>query len=147
MKTNHVSTRAGKTVLAVAAVIAMFVCNPFTSQANGLPSHGHQDKTAPGLTDGQVSVQYTGSDNDNVTFSVKFENPLAEKFWFIVKNDAGDIIYRQQFSDLHFAKSIVLQKDDNVIQPSFIIRKGNAEIVHRFVVSRKFTENTTVTKL
>jgi hypothetical protein len=147
MKTNHVSTRAGKTILAVATVIALFVCNPFTSQANGIASHGHKDKTASGLTEGQVSVQYTGSNDESVSFSVKFENSGAEKFWFIVKNDAGEIIYRQQFNDVHFAKSIVLQKDDNVIQPSFIIRKGNDEIVHSFVVSRKVTENTVVTKL
>jgi hypothetical protein len=147
MKTNHVSTRAGKTVLAVATVIALFVCNPFTSQAKGNPARNHKDKTASSLNDGQVSVQYIGSNNDDVTFSVKFENSGAEKFWLIVKDDIGNIIYRQQFNDAHFAKSIILQKDENVIRPSFIIRKGNDEIVHSFVVSRNFTENTVVTKL
>ncbi|HMH22112.1 MAG TPA: hypothetical protein VK563_10060 [Puia sp.] len=142
MKTNSVSTRVVKTISAIVAVIVLFVSNPLSSQANGI-----NDKKPSGLTEGQVSVKYVGSDDNNVIFSVKFENPNADKFWLIVKNDVGDVIYRQQFTDVHFSKSLFLEKDASEIHPTFVIRKGNDEITHRFVVNRTLTENVVVTKL
>jgi hypothetical protein len=142
MKTNFVSTRVVKAISVIVAAIVLFVSNPLSSQANGI-----NDKKPSGLTDGQVSVQYVGSNENNVIFSVKFENPTAQKFWLLVKNDAGEIIYRQQFSDVHFSKSLFLEKDASEIHPTFVIRKGSDEIAHSFVVNRTLTENVVVTKL
>jgi hypothetical protein len=142
MKTNYVSTRVVTVFSAIAMAVVLFLANPLASQANGV-----NDKKPSGLTEGQVSVQYVGSDDNHVIFSVKFENATAQKFWLIVKNDAGEIIYRQQFTDTHFSKSLFLEKDATEIHPTFVIRKGNDEVSHSFVVNRTVTENVVVTKL
>lgn len=141
MKTNFVSTRIVK-IFSVAAVALVFlVSNPLNSLANG----GNGKKLT--LTDEQVSVQYIGTNNDYVVFRVAFENPTAEKFWLIIRNDAGDVIYRKQFSDVHFTKSVSLQKEDTDIHPTFVIRNGNSEISRQFAVTNIVTENTVITEL
>jgi len=142
MKTNFVSTRVVKAISLVVAAIVLFVSNPLSSQANGI-----NDKKPSGLSEGQVTVKYVGSADNSVIFSVKFENPTAQKFWLIVKNDGGEVVYRQQFSDVHFSKSLFLEKDATEIHPTFVIRKGNEEVTHSFLVNSTLTENITVTKL
>jgi hypothetical protein len=143
MNTNFVSTRVGKAISVAVAAVVILVSNPFSSQANG---DGVNNKKAS-LTDGQVSVKYLGTNDNNVIFKVEFENPTAEKFWLIIKNDAGDVIYHQQFSDTHFTKSVFFQNTDSEMRPTFVIRNGNNEIVRQFSVNRTLTESTVVTKL
>lgn len=140
MKTKMISTRVVRALSAAVVALVFFISSPLTTLAND-----GVKKTA--ITDGQVSVQYVGINNDCVVFRVKFENPTAEKFWLIVKNDAGDVIYRKQFSDIHFAKSISLRKEDSDIHPSFVISNGDSEIVRQFSVTSTITENTIITEL
>lgn len=143
MNTNFVSTRVVKAFSIVAAAVVLFVSNPLTSSAN----EGHPNKKA-GLTDAQVTVQYVGAKDDNVVFRVEFENPTTDKFWLIIKNDAGEVVYHKQFSDAHFSKTVYFQKDEAEIHPSFIIRdSNNNEIVRQFSVNTTVVENTTVTRL
>lgn len=99
------------------------------------------------LTDEQVNVQYVGSTEAAVQFRVEFENPTAAKFWLIIKNDNGDILYRKQFSDVHFNKTVSFSKEESEIHPTFIIRNGDNEISRQFSVTRSVVENTVVTKL
>jgi hypothetical protein len=138
MNTNSLSARIAK-VLSIVAVAVVFL-SPLTSLANG------GDKKI-NLNDEQVSVQYVGNNNDYVVFRVQFENPTAEKFSLIIKNDAGDVIYRKQFSDAHFAKSVSLQKEGVDMHPTFVIRNANGEISRQFAVSSVVTENTVITEL
>jgi len=142
MNTKSVSTRVVKAISVTLAAVVILVSNPFTSQANG----GGNDKKAS-LTEAQVSVKYLGTNDNNIVFKVEFDNPTAEKFWLIIKNDAGDVVYHQQFSDAHFSKSVFFQNTDSEIHPTFVIRNGNNEIVRQFAVNRTLTENTVVTKL
>ena len=141
MNTNSFSTRVVKALSVVAVAAVLVVSNPLSTLANG----GHDKKL--GLTEEQVSVQYVGSNDNSVVFRVEFENPTSSKFWLIIKNDAGDVIYRKQFSDVHFAKSISFQKEESEIHPTFVIRNGENEIVRQFAVTSTVTENTVVTKL
>jgi len=140
MKNNFVSTRVVKALSIVAVAAVILVSNPLNTFANG----GDKKIT---LNEEQVSVQYIGSKDNSVVFRVEFENPTAAKFWLIIKNDAGDVIYRKQFSETHFAKSINFQKEEADIHPTFVIRNGDNEIVRQFAVTRTVTENTVVTKL
>ena len=140
MNTNSLSARIVKVLSVVAVAVVFLISNPLTSLANG------GDKKI-NLNDEQVSVQYVGNNNDYVVFRVQFENPTAEKFWLIIKNDAGDVIYRKQFSDVHFAKSVSLQKEGVDMHPTFVIRNGNSEISRQFAVSSVVTENTVITEL
>lgn len=141
MNTNSFGTRVVKALSVAVVAFVFFISNPLTSLANG------DNHKKSGLTDGQVSVTYVGADDNSVVFRVEFENPTAEKFWLIIKNDAGDVIYRKQFSDAHFAKSVFFQKEEADIHPTFVIRNGENEIARQFAVTRTITENTVVTKL
>jgi len=134
------STRVVRAFSAAIVALVLFISSPLTSLAND----GVKKIV---LTDEQVSVQYVGINNDCVVFRVKFENPTAEKFWLIIKNDAGDVIYRKQYSDAHFAKSISLRKEESDIHPSFVISNGGSEIVRQFSVTSTVTENTIITEL
>jgi len=133
MKSNFVI----KTLTAAAVAVVFFA---------GSASANDGSKKA-GLTDEQVNVQYVGSTENQVAFRVEFENPTAEKFWLIVKNDAGDVVYRKQFNDVHFNKSVYVIKEDADIRPTFIIRNSAGEVVRTFAVTNTITENTVVTKL
>jgi hypothetical protein len=141
MNTKSLSTRVVKALSVAAVAVVLLVSNPLTSLANG----GNNKKIT--LNDDQVSVSFVGTNNDYVVFRIAFENPTVEKFWLIVKNDAGDVIYRKQFSDAHFAKSVSLQKEDADMHPTFIIRNGNSEVSRQFAVTRTITENTIITEL
>ena len=143
MNTNSLKTRVVKGIAVAVAAVVILVSNPLTSQANG---GGINNKKAS-LTEEQVSVKYLGTNDNNVIFKVEFENPTAEKFWLIIKNDAGDVVYHQQFSDVHFSKSVFFENTDSEIHPTFVIRNGNNEIVRQFAVSKTLTENTVVTRL
>jgi hypothetical protein len=142
MNTKSVSTRVVKAISVTLVAVVILVSNPFTSQANG----GGNDKAAS-LTEAQVSVKYVGTNDNNIVFKVEFDNPTAEKFWLIIKNDAGDVVYHQQFTDAHFSKSVFFQNTDSEIHPTFVIRNGNSEITRQFAVSKTLTENTVVTRL
>ena len=143
MNTNSLNTRVVKGIAAAFAAVVILVSNPLTSQANG---GGINNKKAS-LTDEQVSVKYQGTSDNNVIFKVEFENPTAEKFWLIIRNDNGDVIFHQQFNDVHFSKSVFFQNTDSDIHPTFVIRNGNNEVIRQFAVNRTLTENTVVTRL
>jgi len=133
-----------KSIAVALSSIVILVSNPLASQANG----GRTDSKKASLTEEQVSIKYVGTENGQVVFHVEFENPTAEKFALIIRNDNGDVVYRQQFADVHFSKNVYIANVDSDIQPTFVIRSGNNnEIVRQFRVSRTVTENTTVTRL
>ncbi len=144
MNTKSFSTRVVKGIAVALAAVVLLVSNPLTSSANG---GGISNKKAT-LTEEQVSVKYQGTSDNNIIFKVEFNNPTAEKFWLIIKNDNGDVVYHQQFSETHFSKSVFFQNTDSEIHPTFVIRSSNnSEIVRQFLVNKTVTENTVVTKL
>jgi len=129
-------------VIAVALTAVLFLFgSPLTSKANG------GGKKSPSITQAQVSVTYQGVSDNSLVFKVDYENLSGEKFWLIIKNDNGDVVYQQHFSDARFAKTIYFQNTDATINPTFVIRTGNDEIVRQFQVNKIITETTVVTGL
>jgi hypothetical protein len=129
-----------KAIAVVATALVVIVSNPLASKANG-------GGTKASINDEQVSVKYVGTNDDRVVFQVQFENPTGEKFALIIKNDNGDVVYHQQFNGTHFAKNVYFENTDGEIEPTFIIRNANNEVVRQFHVVKTITENTTVTSL
>jgi hypothetical protein len=129
-----------KALAVVAAALVVIVSNPLASQANG-------GSKKASINDEQVSVRYVGTTDNNVVFQVQYENPTGEKFSLIIKNDNGDVVYHQQFSETHFSKNVYIENADTDIAPTFVIRNANNEIVRQFRVVKTVTENTTVTSL
>jgi len=52
-----------------------------------------------------VSVNYVGATENNLVFHLEFNNTSAEKFWLIIKNDAGVVVFQQAYKDAHFSFS------------------------------------------
>ena len=134
MKRNSVV----KTLAAALVAVALFVGNTTLANDGGKKA---------GVNEEAVNIQYIGSNADQVAFHVAFENPTQEKFWLIIKNDAGDVVYRKQFNDAHFSKTVYVQKEESDIRPTFIIRNSANEVVRQFSVTSTITESTVVTKL
>ena len=133
-----------KAIVVAATALVVIVSNPLASHANG--GGNHNKKTS--LTDEQVSIKYVGTTDNHVVFQVQFENPTGEKFSLIIKNDNGDIVYHQQFTETHFAKNVYFENTESEIDPTFVIRSANSsDIVRQFHVVKTITENTPVTVL
>ena len=97
--------------------------------------------------DQEVSVSYVGVTENNFVFHLNFDNKSGEKFWLIVKNDAGEVVYQQAYKDVHFSKTIRLPKEEGEIHPTFVIRTQNEQVERMFAVNRKISENVVVTQL
>ena len=98
-------------------------------------------------TDKNVNVTFVGATDNSLVFHLEFENKTGEKFYLIVKNDAGDIVYQATYNDVHFEKNIRIIKEDSEIQPTFVIRTSNAQVERKFSVNREVSENFVVTNL
>ena len=98
-------------------------------------------------TDKNVNVTFVGATDNSLVFHLEFENKTGEKFYLIVKNDAGDIVYQASYNDVHFEKNIRIVKEDSEIHPTFVIRTANEQVERKLSVSRKTSENFVVTTL
>ena len=140
MNTNTKNHAVKVIAVALTAVLFLFG-SPLTGKANG------GGKKSPSITEAQVSVTYQGVSDNSLVFKVDYENLTGEKFWLIIKNDAGDVVYQKHFTDAHFGKTIYFQNTDSSINPTFVIRTGNDEVVRQFQVNKIITETTVVTGL
>ena len=135
MKSKFVNF-AVKSVSALAAAVVLLVSNPLTSFANAVPEKKHNQPI-----DAQVSVKYTGSNSKTVVFRLTFENPKAENFSLIIKNDVGEVVYEEQYSDVHFAKNIFLDVEDAQVHPTFIIRTADQSVERTLSVDKRVAED------
>ncbi len=129
-----------KVMTVAATAFVLLVSNPASANLG-------KNKGTVTISEQQVTVDYVGATDNSLVFRVQFENPTAQKFSLIIKNDAGDVVYQAQYSDIHFAKAIHLPKEDSEMHPTFVIRSNNQQIERSFVVNRKVTEQVEVTKL
>jgi len=98
-------------------------------------------------TDKKVTVNYVGVSNNSLVFHLEFENKTGEKFWLIVKNDVGDIVYENVYNDVHFSKNIRITEEESEMNPTFIIRTSSEQVERKFSVKANVTENFVVTAL
>jgi uncharacterized radical SAM superfamily protein len=149
MKSTVNSNSILKTIAMTATAAVLFAGSPISSFANA--GKEKQAKTTS-ISESQINVQYIGSDENAFKFRVQFENTEAKKFTLIVKNDDGDVVYSQQFSDVHFAKTLLLKKDEVDalgMHPTIGINTGKEIVQRKFSISiaKKYTEDVLVTKL
>jgi hypothetical protein len=144
---STVKTTVMKSIAVAATAAVLFAGSPISSFANTVSG---KNKTVNYGPESAVNVQYIGADEKMFEFKIEFENPTAQKFTLIIKNDDGDVIYSKEYSDVHFGKTIRLMKDGiekENIYPTFAISVGTRLIQRSFSVEKKVTENVTVTKL
>ena len=92
-------------------------------------NHNEKDKKAPSV------VQYVGATDSGIVFNVKYDNAEAAKFELIIKNEFGDVVYQQQFSDKSFDRKIVLVKEPGEAHLTFIIKSASETIKESFEIS------------
>jgi hypothetical protein len=98
-------------------------------------------------TEKKVTVNFVGANDNTLIFHLDYDNKTGEKFWLIIKNDAGDIVYENAFSDVHFSKNIRITKEESEMRPTFVIRTSTEQVERRFSVTSNVSENFVVTSL
>ncbi len=98
-------------------------------------------------SDKQVTVNFVGATDNSLVFHLEFENKTGEKFYLIVKNDAGEIVYQNAFNDVHFEKNIRIANEETEMNPTFVIRTSTEQVERKFSVKSKVSENYVVTNL
>lgn len=143
MNTQAVKTVMTRLTFVSFVAVAMMIATPFISKANE-----SKDKVVA-VSKSDVSVKHTGTNEKSVVFRVQFHNAAAQKFTFIIKNHAGDILYSGQYNDINFSKTVHLLKEEDEMNPTFVIRTANQSIENSFTVntSTASQEEVTVTRL
>lgn len=92
------------------------------------------------------AVQYVGTTEKGIVFNVKYDNATAAPFNLIIKNEFGDVVYSQQYSDTNFDKKVMLTKEPGDARLTFIIRSASANIKQSFdiVTTTKTVEEVVV---
>lgn len=98
-------------------------------------------------TDKQVAVSFIGVNENDLVFHLEYENKTGEKFWLIVKNDAGEVVYQGAFIDVHFKRNIRIANEGSDMNPTFVIRTSTEQVERKFSVKSKVSENYVVTTL
>ena len=80
-------------------------------------------------------VQYVGTTDKGIVFNVKYDNNDAAKFDLIIKNEYGDVVYQQQYSDKNFEKKVLLTKEPGDARLTFIIKSASANIKQSFDIT------------
>jgi hypothetical protein len=142
MKREFVSNHVLKAIAGTATLVLLILGNPLASHA----ANGPVKEKIGRISDNQVSAQFLGADQESYVFRVEFENPEAQKFSFIIKNDDDVTVYEGQFSDVHFSKTVRLPKDEVVLHPTFIIHTSKGDVKRSFSVNRTVSESLVVTK-
>ena len=63
--------------------------------------------------DNANSVQFAGTDSNELIFNVKINNINGEKFTLVVHNEAGEIVFLKGYTDKSFDKQIKLMKNES----------------------------------
>lgn len=80
-------------------------------------------------------VQYTGTTEKGIVFNVKYENADASSFSLIIKNEYGDVVFQQQYSDKNFDKKVLLTKEPGDARLTFIIKSGSTNLKQSFDIT------------
>jgi len=113
-------------------------------QANAATTHINNNKEG----DNKVQVKYTGSSDDALIFTVKYDNPSGNKFDISFVDENGEVIYQDTFRDKNFVKRFSVPKSE--YKKLAIIVKGQndtAEQKFDIKIESRQVENVTIAKL
>ena len=96
-------------------------------------------------SENQVSINFVGATENSMVFHLKFENKTGERFTLIVKNDAGEIVYQNSYTDSLFERNIRILNEASDIHPTFVIRTASGQVERKFSVANIVSEKLEVT--
>lgn len=82
---------------------------------------------ANGIDTTNSNIEYVGTTDKGIVFNVTYDNPTGAKFELVIKNSLGETVFQQKYSDVDFAKKVVLVKEPGDAHLTFAIRAANKE--------------------
>lgn len=99
----------------------------------------------PDANKAKVEVNYTGFFNNDLSFNVKFDNPMGNYVTLNIINEEGESLFKSNFSDKKFEKKFVLLKDADVNKLTFQFQSGKEVYKESFdinVITREVSDVT-----
>ena len=85
----------------------------------------------------KLEVKYLGNNNSNLEFDVRYNNLKGTKFYFLVKDEDGDVLFEKEYNSKQFHKKVQLAKVDDIKKLSFSIVMDNESVVQTKEVAIK----------
>lgn len=79
-------------------------------------------------------IEYAGQFENGRVFNLKYQNTDAKKVRLVLKNQDGDVLFQDTFTEKEINKKIVLGNDSNASSLSFIVKTSKGEYVQRFSI-------------
>ncbi|MFY7900022.1 MAG: hypothetical protein ACOVNY_07540 [Chitinophagaceae bacterium] len=138
MKINTVSTIVKNTLLV--NILAVALLSSQQVKAGTLNNDNDKKETSVDTTkaSNKFNVKYLGATNDVVEFDVQFNNSKGSEFTFVIRDEAGDILFEKDFSDKLFNKKVQISTLPDYGKLTFNIIADNK----RFVQSKEITIQT-----
>ena len=130
MKNKIQKTSKSKNFILFATLFTLMIVS-----LNSFAATGKQD---PGP--GNYSVKYKGTSPGGIVFHLTYDNPQATRFEVILKNQDGTTLFQKFFSDKALEKDIVLTKDLDLNNVSFIVKAGKKDLIQNFNIQTKTIE-------
>ncbi len=94
----------------------------------------------------KLEVKYLGNNNSNLEFDVRYNNLKGTKFYFLVKDEDGDVLFEKEYNSKQFHKKVQLAKVDDIKKLSFSIVMDNESVVQtkEVVIKTQFFEDVLV---
>jgi hypothetical protein len=106
MKKQSVSNMSKHVCTAAIVTLGLVLPAQAATGKDSLP----KDTAAIRTQDDKVQVKYMGSTEDGVIFQVLYQNTNGKSFTVKVLDDAGDVLYEDDFTDTSFRKKFLLPK-------------------------------------
>ena len=94
----------------------------------------------------KLEVKYLGNNNSNLEFDVHYNNLKGSTFYFLVKDEDGDVLYQKEYNSKQFHKRVQLAKADDIKKLSFSIVTDRENLVQtkEVVIKTQFFEDVLV---
>ncbi len=144
MKRTFVKTLSKRIIAAAFLTVAIICSAPLESKANTTNIEILSDNSG-------ATVQYTGTVDGALIFSVNIPNAGGDRFALVIEDDNGNTLYEKEYSDKNFSKKFKLVKNDDDSNKSynFVIKSANKDLEKTFAVStvQKIIDEVVVTPL
>ena len=93
-----------------------------------------------------MEVRYLGSNNSNLEFDIHYNNLKGGTFYFLVKDEEGEVLFEKEYNSKQFHKKVQLAKVDDLRKLSFSIvsAKENTVQTKEVVIKTEFLEDVLV---
>lgn len=94
----------------------------------------------------KLDVKYLGCTASNYEFDVRYNNVKGNTFYFVIKDESGEILFEKEYNNKQFHKRVELIKVDdyNKLTFSIINDKESIQQSKDVVIKTKFVEDVLV---